>query len=81
MEQLGVNQLEVNVAERKYVQELALRRNQTSKRSTNMSMPLTHSSPRNIQFIMELETWRSCYLALRYKALQSEGEAVDCREG
>ena len=81
MEQLGEIQLGVNVAERKYIQELALRPNQTSKRSTNMSIPLTHSSPRNIQFIMELETWRSCYLALRYRALQSEGEAVDCREG
>ena len=53
MEQLGVN-----VAERKYVQDLALRPNQTSKRSTNMSIPLTRSSPCNIQFIMELETWQ-----------------------
>ena len=53
MEQLGVN-----VAERKYIQELALRPNQTSKRSTNMSMPLTPISPQKIQFIMELETWQ-----------------------
>ena len=53
MEQLGAN-----VAERKYIQELALKPNQTSKRSTNMSIPLTHSSPSKIQFIMELETWQ-----------------------
>ena len=53
-----MTQLGVNAAERTYVEQLSLRQNHTSKRSTNMTLPLTHFSPRKIHFIMELETWQ-----------------------
>ena len=53
-----MDQLGVNAAERKIIQELARKPNQTSKRSTNLSIPLTPFSPRKIQFLMELETWQ-----------------------
>ena len=43
-----MNQLGVSVAERGYVEQLALRPNQTSKGSTNMSIPLTSFAPRKL---------------------------------
>ena len=52
-----VDQLGMNIAERGLIEEVALRPNQTSE-STNMTIPLTLFSPRKIQFITELETWR-----------------------
>ena len=53
-----MNQLGVDVAEKRYIEQLALRPNQTSKRTSNMAVPLTPFAPRKIQFIMELETWQ-----------------------
>ena len=53
-----MDQLGVNPAERRYIEQLSLRQNLTSKRSTNMTLPLTPFSPRKIHFIMELETWQ-----------------------
>lgn len=51
-----MDQLGMNVVERGHIEQLALRPNQTSKWSTNMTIPLTLFSPRRIQFIAELET-------------------------
>ena len=53
-----MDQLGVSVGERKSIEELAFRSNQTSKRNTNPDVPLTPFSPNKIQFLKELETWQ-----------------------
>ena len=53
-----MNQLGVDLAERRYIEHVSLRQNQTSKRTTNVTAPLTLFTPQKIQFIMELETWQ-----------------------
>ena len=53
-----MDQLGVDLAERNSIEQLAIRHNQTSKRTINVTVPLRPLCPRKIRFMTELETWQ-----------------------
>ncbi len=53
-----MDQLGVDLAERRSIEQLAIRHNQTSKRTINVTVPLRPLCPSKIRFMTELETWQ-----------------------
>ena len=53
-----MDHLGVDLAERSSIEQLAHRQNQSSKRNTNVTVPLRPLCPSKLQFVMELETWQ-----------------------
>ena len=53
-----MDHLGVDLAERRSIIQLALRQNQTSKRNTNVTVPLRPVCPHKLNFMMELEKWQ-----------------------
>ena len=53
-----MDHLGVDLAERSTIEQLAYRQNQTSKRNTNVIVPLRPLCPSKLKFVMELEMWQ-----------------------
>ena len=53
-----MDHLGVDLAERLSIEQLAYRQNQTSKRNTNVTVPLRPLCPSKLKFVMELDLWQ-----------------------